>query len=228
MKKLLYKDVLLCTPPQVPMFFAFAFMLLIPSYPYLVAGFFICNAVFYSFVTASMENDVLFSLLLPVSKAQIVRGKMVFVEAIQLISLAFFSGAAALNFAIHQNKGNSAGVDASLTLIGAFLILFSVFNQSYIPKFYKAPHKAGKIFLISAIFMFSFIFVFEGFMIAAGAAAENVPFFAWIEENLDTFPTTPTAWASQAVFFGVCVIIYIVSGIVCRRRAEAEFDKAEI
>ena len=228
MKNLLYKEFSLCMPLQVPLFFCFAFMLMIPSYPYLVAGFFICNAIFYSFMTAAMENDVTFSLLLPVSKAEIVRAKIAFVLIIQCVSLLFFSGVATLNFFVNHNQGNNAGTSSSLTLIGAFLLLYSVFNLSFIPRYYKAPHKAGKIFLVSAIAVFVFIAIFEGFMITTEAVHETVPFFAWIKTYIDTFPTTPLAWAYQSAFFAVCVLIYIAANALCNKRAAAEFDLAEI
>ena len=47
MKHLFYKELKLCLPLQVPLFFLFAAMLFIPSYPYLVACFFTCNSIFY-------------------------------------------------------------------------------------------------------------------------------------------------------------------------------------
>ena len=37
MKQLFYKELKLCLPLQVPLFFLFAAMLFIPAYPYLVA-----------------------------------------------------------------------------------------------------------------------------------------------------------------------------------------------
>ena len=228
MKNLLYKELSLCLPLQVPLFFLFAVMIMIPNYPYLVAGFFICNAIFYSFAQASADNDTLFSLLLPISKEQIVRGKMLFVICVQLLALVFFAGVTVVNFFVHKNAGNSAGVSASLTLLGEFLILFSVFNLSYIPKYYKTPHNAGRIFLVSTLAVFVYIFVAEGFMIAAGAAKDAVPFFSWINANLNTFPTTATAWVCQAIFFAVCAVLYASLNIVCTKKAVKSFDMAEI
>ena len=46
MKHLFYKELKLCLPLQVHLFFLFAAMLFIPSYPYLVACFFTCNSIF--------------------------------------------------------------------------------------------------------------------------------------------------------------------------------------
>ena len=179
-------------PIQVPLFFMFAAMLMIPSYPYLVAGFFICNAVFYSFAMATGENDILFSVLLPVSKKGIVRGKISFVICIQLIAILLFTGMTFVNHLMFKGAGNNGGTDASLTLIAGYFLLYSIFNAAFIPGYYKAPHKFGKQFLKALIAVFAFLFAFEGVMIASGAVEESVPVLGFIKTNLDAFPASPT------------------------------------
>ena len=227
MKNLLYKEFTLCMPVQIPLFMMFAAFILIPNYPYLVAGFFICNAIFYSFVMANADNDTLFSLLLPVSKAKTVKGKMLFVIIIQLCALVLFTALVFISYAIRK-EGNDAGTDASLTLLGGYLLIFSVFNLTYIPHYFKAPHNAGKRFLVSAVWTFACIALFEGFMIAAKAASESVPFFSWVETNLDAFPQSGTAWLCQIIFLFVCVILYVVLNMICTKKAIKSFDMAEV
>lgn len=227
MKNLLYKEFSLCLPVQVPIFLLFSFFILIPNYPYLVAGFFICNAIFYSFVQASADNDPLFSLLLPVSKADTVKGKMIFVVLIQLVSLVIFAAVSLLSHAMGKGA-NDAGTDASLTLLGGYLLVFSVFNLSYIPHYFKSPHTAGKRFLVSTVFMFGFMILFEGFMIAAKPLSEVVPFFSLVETYLDVFPTGGAVWIAQAVFFAVCAAIYAVLNIVCVKKAVKSFETSEV
>ena len=85
MKNLLYKEYKLCLVPMVPLFYLFALMLLIPSYPYLVAAFFTCNSIFYLLKQASLNGDMLFSAMLPVPKADVVRARVRFVVIIQMI-----------------------------------------------------------------------------------------------------------------------------------------------
>ena len=103
MSKLLYKEFRLCMQPLVLIFFLFVLMLLIPSYPYTIMGFFICNGLFYSFTQSIADNDTLFTLLLPVSKKDAVRGKLWFMLLVQLalVVLCVISIAAApFSFAI--------------------------------------------------------------------------------------------------------------------------------
>lgn len=227
MKNLLYKEFSLCLPVQVPIFLCFSFFILIPNYPYLVAGFFICNAIFYSFVQASADNDTLFSLLLPVSKAKTVKGKMIFVICIQMIALILFTAVSLLSTALGKSV-NDAGTDASFTLLGGYLLMFCVFNLSYIPYYFKAPHAAGKRFLFSALCMLGFAALFEGFMIASKPLSETVSFFSWIENNLDVFPSNGAAWAAQLVFFAVCAALYAVLNVICTKKAIKSFELSEV
>ena len=228
MKNILYKELRLCMPARTLIFFAFVSMLLIPDYPYLVAGFFICNGIFQMFTQSAVDNDITFTSLLPVSKKDAVRGKQLFVICIQAASLLLFLAMVFVNFAIYRGKGNNAGTDASLTFLGAILLLYSLFNSVFLPAFYKTPHKFGNHFLKATIVTFVFIVLFEGFMIAAGAAAEHVPFFAWVKENLKSFPQTPGAWTAQAVFFSACAAVYALSSVFAGRAAAKNFDKVDL
>ena len=227
MKNLLYKELRLCMVVQIPIFFLFALMLLIPNYPYLVAGFFICNAVFYSFSQSAVDNDILFTALLPVSKKQAVAGKVRFVVLIQLCSLIVFIPMVFLNHTLN-GEANAAGVDASLTFLGALLLVFGVFDLAFLPRFYKAPHKLGRHFLVSTICVFAFIFVFEGFMITCSAAKDAVPLFGWIETHLDVYPQKGEALIAQAVFFRICAALYLGAVVLARTRAQRSFEQVDL
>ncbi|MBO4423056.1 MAG: ABC-2 transporter permease [Clostridia bacterium] len=227
MKDLLYKEFRLCMPMQIPLFFLFACMLFIPNYPYVVAGFFICNAIFYSFTMAAADSDLEYSLSLPVSKKQIVGGKQLFVALIQFAALLIFGAAAALSFFAAGPRTNNAGCDGSLTLLGGYLLLFSVFNVSFLPGYYKAPRKTGKRFLISIIYMFLFIILFEGFMIASEAAGE-LAFFSFIKTYFKQFPQTPGAWGAQALFFVFSAAVYAVMNLIGFRRSVHNFERLDI
>ena len=73
MKALLNKELRLCLHPTVFIYLGLVLMLLIPSYPYLVSCFFICNAIFFVFQQSRENGDALYTAMLPVSKAQAVR-----------------------------------------------------------------------------------------------------------------------------------------------------------
>ena len=227
MKALLNKELKLCTPLQVPLFFVFAAMLLIPSYPYLVAGFFICNAVFYSFAMSTGQNDVLFSVLLPVSKKDIVRGKLTYVVCIQLVSMLLFTGMVFVNHAMYKDVINRGGTTASITLLAFYLLLYSVFNAVYIPGYFKAPHKFGIRFLKALIACFAVILICEGVM-AASANAEGVAAFDFIRRYLNVFPTDTAALVCQLITLAVCVAVYAVTNVLVCKKAASNFEKLDI
>lgn len=69
MKNLLTKELRLTATILSYLFILFAVMTLIPGYPILVGAFFICLGIFYSFQLGRENNDILFTVLLPVKKA---------------------------------------------------------------------------------------------------------------------------------------------------------------
>ena len=227
MSKLLYKEFLLCMQPLVLIFFLFVLMLLIPSYPYTIMGFFICNGLFYSFTQSIADNDTLFTLLLPVSKKDAVRGKLWFMLLVLLALVVLCVPLMFVNHAMFP-EGNPAGVDATLSLLGGLFVLFSLFNASFLPKFYRNPTKNGRNFLISAVLCFAWIIVFDGVMIAANAAQEFVPAFSWIETHLDRYPTCVEEWLTQGIFLVVCIGIFAASSEWTFRRSVRAFDGADL
>ena len=227
MKQLFYKELKLCLPLQVPLFFLFAAMLFIPAYPYLVACFFTCNSIFYLFNQSVGNNDLLFTAMLPVSKAQVVKARVRFVVAIQMV---MFLVLVPMIFVNHKlvPQGNPAGTDGSLTFLAATLVLFTVFNAAFIPAFYRDETKSGKNFLISTIAVFVWIILWEGFMITAVAAKDAVPFFSWVAENLDAFPATAGAWRTQLIALAVGALIYGIGTCLVTRKAVRVFEQVDL
>ncbi len=227
MNRLLYKELRLCLTPQMPLFLAFALMLLIPNYPYLVAGFFVCNAVFFSFTQAVADNDLLFTVMLPVSKAEAVRGKLRFVVLYQLAALLLYVPMIFINHALHP-AGNAAGTDAGLTLLAGMLAVFAVFNAAFLPRFYGAAHRFGRHFLYAAVAVFGFITLFEGFMIVCAAARSRLPLFEWVETHLDCFPASAEAWTVQLAALAAGAAVYAGLNALTCRRTVARFDRGDL
>ena len=227
MKQLFYKELKLCLPLQVPLFFLFAAMLFIPAYPYLVACFFTCNSIFYMFNQSVGNNDLLFTALLPVPKAQVVKARVRFVVAIQMVMFLLLIPMIFVNHALAP-QGNPAGTDGSLTLLAASLVLFTVFNAVFIPAFYRDETRSGKNFLVSTIAVFVWIILWEGFMITAAAAKDAVPFFRWVAENLDAFPAAAGAWRTQFAALAIGALVYGVGTWLVSRKAVRIFERVDL
>ena len=113
-------------------------------------------------------------------------------------------------------------------LLGAALVLFTIFNWVYIPAFYRDETKTDKLFLLSLIAVFGWIFLWEGFMIAAGAAQQSVPFFAWVESHLDCWPATSAAWICQCIALGIGALVYVLGTILTTRKAVRIFEQVDL
>ncbi len=227
MKQLFYKELKLCLPLQVPLFFLFVAMLFIPAYPYLVACFFTCNSIYYMFNQSVGNNDLLFTALLPVPKAQVVKARVRFVAAIQMVMFLLLIPMIFVNHKLVP-QGNPAGTDGSLTFLAAALVLFTVFNAVFIPAFYRDETRSGKNFLISTIAVFVWIILWEGFMITAAAAKDALPFFSWVAENLDAFPATAGAWRTQLIALAVGALIYALGTLIVTRKAVRIFEQVDL
>lgn len=227
MKNLIYKEFKLCMQPLVWIFFAFVLMLLIPNYIYLVPCFFVGNAIFQTMQVGAVNNDVLFSNLLPVSKRDTVKAKYLFVICVELIMTALYVG---MIFVNHKLIGspNMAGIDACPALIGGCFLIHAVFNAIFLPVFYKSGFKAGRAFVFSAIAVFAVMFVFEGIFIAAGAAADKSALFAAIESTIDCWPETGRALSAQLIFTGAFAVLYAVVTWLSYLHSASIFEKSDI
>ena len=226
MKQLLYKEYKLCLVSMVPIFYLFALMLLIPNYPYLVAAFFTCNSIFFLFKQSVVNGDLLFTTLLPVAKGDVVRARVRFVIIIQMIMFLLFIPLCYANHLLVPR--NPAGTDGSLTFLAAALVLFTIFNGTFLPGFYKNEQKMDKLFLLSLVAVFGWIILWEGFMITASAAKGSVPFFRWVAENLDAFPATDAAWRTQFAALAIGALVYGVGTWLVSRKAVRIFERVDL
>lgn len=82
--KLFQKELRLCLHPTAPMGLLLSAMVLIPNYPYLVSFFYTTLAVFFICLQGRENNDVLFTMTLPVSRRQLVRARITLAVALEL------------------------------------------------------------------------------------------------------------------------------------------------
>ena len=175
MKTLIKKEFRLALHPTVPLFWLLSAMLTIPNYPYYVAFFYTTLGLFFVCLTGRENRDIQYSMLLPVSRRDVVRGRFAFtaiVECVQVIC--------ALPFAVLRahlvSAPNAAGMDANTALFGLALIMLGLFNIVFFPRYYSAPDKVGGAFVRGSIAVFFYIALAE-------TAAHVLPF---ARDQLDT------------------------------------------
>ena len=215
MAKLLKKEFRLFTHPTSWMFLAFGAMVLIPGYPMYVVFFWATLGLFYACLSARENNDLYYTLLLPVRKRDAVRARGLYFALMELLQLL-----ACIPFAILRGVlrigPNAAGMDVNLALFGLALLLMGLFNLLFLPRLYKNPAAVGKPFLIVTSFVFVYI-------VAAEACCFAVPFF---RDVLDT-PDPQHLGAKLIVLLGgaAAFVLLTVLGV---RRAEKIFEQVDL
>ncbi|HNW85308.1 MAG TPA: ABC-2 transporter permease [Candidatus Limiplasma sp.] len=160
MLKLLRKEIRLALHPTNVIFLTLSAMLMIPNYPYYVTFFYTTLGLFFLCLNGRENNDVEFSVSLPVPKQAVVQGRIAFAMLVELAQLAL-----AVPFAILRHGMspaiNEVGMDANVAFFGLSLLMFGLFNILFFPAYYQNPNKVGKAYVKSSVLLFLYITVAE-------------------------------------------------------------------
>jgi len=175
MRALLYKQFCLVCHPMTLIFPFFGVMLLIPSYPYTLAFFYVMLGLFFSFMNGREQRDIYFSALLPIRKRDTVRASVLFVLVVELASLIIAVPFAVLSCRINPLGINTVGLEPNAALFAAALVLYTGFNAIFLTAFYKTAYKVGIAFLKAIIPTALIMFLCE--------ALSHVPALAFLENR---------------------------------------------
>lgn len=160
MRQLLYKELKLALHPTAYMFVFFPAMLLIPNYPYYVAFFYVGMGVFFTCLGGRENNDIMFTLLLPVKKSDAVKARLTLISLLELASVALSAPFIFLRASMPIG-GNEVGMDANASLLGSALIMFAAFNFCFFTYYYAHPDKVGTAFIRGAAAIFVYMTIAE-------------------------------------------------------------------
>lgn len=215
MKELLKKEVLLSMHPTAPLFLALSAMLLIPNYPYYFIFFYTALAVFFICLNGRENNDVFYTMTLPVAKKDVVGARMTFVILLEIAQCLL-----AVPFAVVRQMmpipGNQVGMDANIALFGVALILLGAFNLVFFTCYYRDVTKVGTAFLRGTIVMVSLILMSE-------VCAHAVPF---VRDRLDT--PDPEFLLEKLVLLAVGMALYLLFSFLAYKKAVRSFEKLDL
>ena len=214
MRALLYKQFRLVCHPMTLIFPLFGVMLLIPSYPYTVAFFYVMLGLFFSFMNGREQKDVYYSALLPIRKQDTVKASVLFVLVIELASLLIAVPFAVLSCRINPLGSNAVGLEPNAALFAAALVLYAVFNGVFLPAFYKTAYKVGTAFLKAMLVVTPVLLLCE--------ALPHIPALAFLEDR--------TA-AGQLRLLPVLLIAAAVYGAglwLTYRKAAENYEKVDL
>lgn len=217
MKELLFKEFKLAAHPTTYLFLALGAMLLIPAYIYYVAFIYTCLGIFFIFLAGRENKDVLYTVSLPVRKRDVVKARCLMVAIVELSQTLVAVPFAIIGIRINPNPaGNIAGIEANMAFFGLVLIMYALFNLSYLPAFYKTAVKVGGPLILSSIIVGVYI-------TAAEVAVQSVP---TLKTHLDT--TDPAMALYQLPVLILGILLFALSLWWTYRRSAANFEKVDL
>lgn len=214
-KYLIKKEFLLSAHPMTYIFAFFGIMLLIPSYPYYVAFFYVTLGIFFAFMNSRENKDLYFNAILPVSKKDTVRAKLMFVWIVELFSIIFSVPFAVITQKINPNGSNLAGIEANPAFFGLVFIMFTLFNAVFLIKFFKTAYKAGVSFLVASAAVAAYVVI-----------AEALDHFPVIGDYLEGFGTN--GHLNQLPVLIVGIAIFLLSFIPINKQCAKNFEKVDL
>lgn len=144
MKNLLYKEFRLAIHPLFyPLLVLFGALLMIPQWVFFLA------LMYFFFITApniftmgKAQNDIEFSVTLPVRKRDVVKARVMSVTLIGLMQILIAAVFAVLHMAVYKTVDNFL-LDPNIAFFGFSLVMYALFNVVFFPMFYKTADKVG-------------------------------------------------------------------------------------
>lgn len=214
MKALLYKQFRLVCHPMTLFFPFFGVMLLIPSYPYTVAFFYVMLGLFFSFMNGREQRDIYFSAQLPIRKRDTVKASVLFVWIIELASLLIALPFAVLSCRINPLGGNAVGLEPNAALFAAALVLYALFNGVFLPAFYKTAYKVGTAFLKAMLVVTPALLLCE--------ALPHVPALVILEDR------TAAGQLRLLPLLLIAAVLYGVGLWMAYRKAAVNYEKVDL
>lgn len=217
MSEILKKEMKLSASNLSYIFIAFGLMFFLPGYPVLCGSFFICLGIFQSFQNAREANDTVFSVLLPISKRDVVKGKFEFVCFIEMCGTVVMLISAIIRMTVLSNAKvyrENALMNANFFALGMALVVFGTFNLVFVRGFFKTAYKFTKPFIC---------FIVVDFLITGVAeSVHHIPKLAVV--NSFGFKNI----GIQLAFLAFGIIIYTVMTFTAFNGSCKAFDKIDL
>lgn len=217
MKNLLTKELRLTATILSYLFILFAVMTLIPGYPILVGAFFICLGIFYSFQLGRENNDILFTVLLPVEKSDAVRAKYLFTVFIQIAGFVLAFVLTIIRMAALSTApvyATNPMMNANPAYLGWMVIVFTLFNTVFLGGFFKTAYLYGKPFVTFCIIAFIWIVIVE--------TLHHIPELTWLNDTAAL--TDGRHW----LILIVCLVIYVLVTWLSCKKSIKRFDEVDL
>ena len=217
MRSILRKEMKLSSSVLSYLFILFGLMFFLPGYPILCGAFFVVLGIFQSFQTAREANDIVFSVLLPIAKRDVVTGRYLFVCLIESSAFLLMALAVICRMTVFSQAAvyrSNALMNANLFALGMACVIFGLFNWIFVGGFFKTAYKFARPFVIFIIAAFLTILIAE--------SLHHVPGL----EMLNAFGTD--SLSLQLMLFGAGLLVFLLMTALSCRRACDSFEKIDL
>ncbi len=217
MRKMLKKEMTLSASFLSYLFIAFALLAFCPGYPILLSAFFVCLGLFQSFQYAREANDIVYSSLLPVPKADVVRGKYAFCVLIELCAFILSAIVTLLRMtALSEAAAYRANalMNANPAFLGFMMLIFGLFNAIFVRGFFRTGYYFAKPFVAFIIVSFVVVLIAEALHHVPGLEAVNA--FGFEHAVL------------QAAILAAGAVVFVLLTLVSEKSAIRLFEKVDL
>ncbi len=217
MMKLLKKEFRLCMHPAALIMLGLSALVLIPNYPYAVSYFYMTLGLYFICLDGRENHDAGYTLSLPVSRKEAVRGRMLFACCLEGAQLLLCGLMVLVNRKIYgPDMVNQAGMDANLAVVGQGLIVFGLYNVIFFPSWYRDVNKVGGAFLKASAAVFLYI--------ALGVVATYaLPF---VRDQMDN--ANPDCRNARLIYTACALAFYLVATAMAEKLSVKRFEKLDL
>jgi hypothetical protein len=224
MKKLLRKELTLCTNPQVIIFCLLSVMVIIPNWPSIIAFVYAFSGITTIFPRALADQDLQYTAMLPIRKKDVVKGKTLLIVMLELASILISIPCAVakilyidpMMIGTDPSTANyTLAVQPTMGAYGFALLAFAVFNVVILPWYYKNPAKVNWPPFISMMIGL--------FVLGLGAGAEAI-----VNLSLNFDHSTMVFKLTEGGILLGGILIYILLTALGEEKAEKNFDKVDL
>lgn len=208
-------------------------MYFIPNYPMYVGPFYILLCIMLTFAMNQSSHDILYTVLLPVRKIDVVKARYLYSAMLEFFALACALVGGLVRYLVHY-PANKAGIEIGICYFGLQLILLALFNLIYLGNVYKDPLKTGVKFLFSAIAYFVGLAVCElpvwvYFAMRGKLAAGEISQLPGLAKLGMIFISHDSQYIiAQLGVLAAGILIYLLSWCISFRRGSRQFDKYDM
>ena len=192
-------------------------MFFIPGYPILCGVFFVTLGLYQSYQYAREANDIVYSVLLPIAKKDVVQGKYLFFCFIELCSFALMSAVTIIRMTVLSESPvyrNNVMMNANPFALGMALVIFGLFNFVFIGSYLKTAYNFGKPFLTYIILAFLTLGIGEALHHFPGLGILNAFGFDHI--------------LTQLGLFALGALCYVLITLLSYKNACKHFEKIDL